>query len=101
MEPQASNRAYSQAGSQLTAPGPRLEQSAERLDRGLGELHELISRLSNVADRVSGPVPEAVEKSAPNNPASSASAARLEQSVEGFHGLLRRLNQVAARLETL
>jgi hypothetical protein len=79
---------------------PRLEQLGERFEKSLMELQDLQSRLCNVADRVLGPVPEAVGKDKGDAPSSTA-VGKLETMTEAFGHLLRRLRQTTDRLETL
>lgn len=89
------------ASNTLAAPRqPRLDQLAERFEKSLSEFAELSARLQNVADRLLGPVPEAVDKNG-MPPSPSATTGRLESLAETQGLLLRRLRQSTERLEVL
>jgi hypothetical protein len=89
-----------QAGAPMPRTQPRLEQLGDRIEKSLIELQELNGRLCNVADRICGPVPEAVDNNK-SPPQPSATVGRLESMSEGLGHLLRRLRQSVDRLETL
>lgn len=80
---------------------PRLEAIGNRFEVQLEMLARQQSRLAALADRICGPIPEAVEKGAPATPAASASAHRLEQAADMIDAVLRRLELTTNRLETL
>ena len=88
------------AVNSLAKSPPRLVQIGERNEKYLGELQELTIRLTSMADRVCGAVPEAVAKDgALGN--SGSSVGRLEEQAEAFQNLLRKLRVTAERLDNL
>lgn len=85
------------------APKPqRLVAVSDHFVIMLKGMTEASERLSRLADRLGGTVPEAVEK-APNGlqGARSDIAGRLEQTAESYSAALRRVFSAIERLETL
>lgn len=96
-----SNQGYASAGALGSPVKPsRLEQSAQAFEKSLGEFLDLNQRLNNIADRILGPVPEAVSNDK-QPPSPSATIGRVEYLNEGLAYALRRLRQSTERLEVL
>lgn len=89
------------AANTIEAP-KRMLACAERLEALLSDLSGLIARVAACADRISGPVPQAVSNKPPQDTQSPASSmARLENGVGDLGGLLMSLDMGIKRLETL
>lgn len=78
----------------------RFDQFSERLEKNCGDLQDLTRRVTVVADRILGAVPEAVDKGA-GAPEPNSVAAKLDYMLEFMAAHLRRLRQATERLEVL
>jgi hypothetical protein len=91
---------YAGNAQQLAKQEPRLDQICSRWEKSLAELQALTQRLTGIANRTLGPVPEGVEKGG-QPPSPNAAVARMESLQEGLNMLLARLGQTTERLEVL
>jgi hypothetical protein len=79
---------------------PRLAQMSERLEKTLNHAAELGTRIDNLANRLVGSVPEAVEAQK-DPPTPIATVSVMERQIEYIGQVLTRINQNVARLENL
>jgi len=79
----------------------RFSNCAGQLDARVSHLAGMIDRLSRIADRLGGPVPEEIQKPGQIRGASANTAAQLEQALELFDEITRRAERVVERLESL
>lgn len=100
--PGYANASMAQQGA-YTAPATptRFLNCASQLDACLGHFAAMMERLSRVADRLGGSVPE--EAQAPNKIRGNGGnvASQIESSLEDFDVLARRAERVVERLEAL
>ena len=97
----ASLTGYAQAGQVAEAPRPpRLDGPANSMDSLLQGFQEYAIRLSRLADRLGGSVPESVEKDLAR-PGNACVASRYETLADDLSTASRRINAALERLESL
>lgn len=84
----------------LKTPGPRIMQSVERLQSSAKHMADISARLGQLADRLCGSVPEAVEKER-ESINSGCSVGMIEAQCEDLGMFLRRAENQLQRLEML
>ena len=79
----------------------RLECAADHLGKMQAGFADINLRIGRLADRLTGSVPEAVEKTGQINGGPSCTAHRFELMIEDFGATLRRMDSLVTRLEGL
>lgn len=97
------NTGYAQQQSQQTAPPQptRFAGYAGQLEARVAHVAGLFDRLSRVADRLGGSVPEEVGQVNKIRGQGGCIASQLENSLEDFDAITRRAERTVERLEQL
>lgn len=99
--------AISGAAGTFTSPAAppqqptRFSNYAGVLEARVSSVASLIDRLSRVADRLGGPVPEEAQTANKIRGNGNCIASQIENSLDDLEGILRRAERTAERLEQL
>jgi hypothetical protein len=99
---QVVNAAANYATNQAHPPQPtRFSGYAGQLEARVAHIAGLVERLSRVADRLGGSVPEEAQTANKLRGNGGSIASQIENSLEDFDGITRRAERTVERLEQL